>query len=259
MEGVEHDLGMRDAFFGSDRFLVAGGHVDRDRPDRRLLLVGERVEERLQALGVAALGGPHDPAAVVVGDAGQELAIGAVADLVHADQLEAIQAAGGQLLGDDPPPRLLAMLLDRKATRAAARADRLLGAQHDRHDHRLRPERHIPDPSTRKPEHPIGCRRDSHVAILRRPLNFEHPAACRRRAAAGRHVRAQPARRTYTATNPPLSSRFRRPATAVSPPNGGESHRFSRGDPPLNAEASARYGPPRPFPELCAQHVWCSR
>jgi hypothetical protein len=101
VEGVEADLGVRNAFFGADRFLIAGGHVDRDRPDRRLLLACERVEERLQAVRVAALGGPHDPAAVVVSDAGQELVIGAVADLVHADQLEAVQPAGGQLLGDD--------------------------------------------------------------------------------------------------------------------------------------------------------------
>ena len=102
VERVEHDLRMRNAVRGADRFLIAGGHVDRDRPDRGLLLVGERVEERLQAVGVTAFGGPHDPAAVVVGHTGQELVIGAVADFVHADQLEAVQTAGGEPLGDDP-------------------------------------------------------------------------------------------------------------------------------------------------------------
>ena len=39
VERVEHDLGVRDALGRADRFLIAGGHVDRDRPDRRLLLV----------------------------------------------------------------------------------------------------------------------------------------------------------------------------------------------------------------------------
>ena len=54
MEGVEHDLGVRDAARCADRFLIAGRHVDRDGPDRGLLLVGEPVEERLQGGGVAA-------------------------------------------------------------------------------------------------------------------------------------------------------------------------------------------------------------
>src|ERR1019366_9371197 len=66
----------------------------------------------------------------------------------------------------------------------------------------------------------------SHVALLRRPLDFEHPAACRRRAAAGRHACAQPARRTYPATNPALTRRFRGTATSVSPPDGEESRKF---------------------------------
>ena len=98
VEGVEHDLGVRDAVLGADCFLIAGGHVDRDGLDRRLLLVCETVEERLQAGGVPALGRPHDPAAVVVGDAGQELVISAVGDLVDADQLQPVQTSAGQLL-----------------------------------------------------------------------------------------------------------------------------------------------------------------
>ncbi len=197
--------------------------------------------------------------------------IGAVADFVHADQLEAVQPTVIELVGDDAledlpdglpadphqpgdlrlahllrqprreileiagvprarprprhmlvhiaaaravqppepaldhaprgaeiqrPPALLAVLLDLQATRPAARADRLLGAQHDGHDHRLLTERHIPDPCTRKPEHPVECGGDPHVALLRRQLNFRHPAACRRRAAAGRPARARLARPT---------------------------------------------------------------
>ena len=78
VEGVEAHLRVGDR--GGDRLLVAGGHVDRDRPDRLLLRVGEPVEERLQAVGVAALGRPHDPARLVVGHTGQELVIGAIVD-----------------------------------------------------------------------------------------------------------------------------------------------------------------------------------
>ena len=100
---IKHDLGVREAVVGvANRPLIAGGHVDRDRLDRGLLLACEPVEERLQAGGVAALGGPHDAAPLVVGDAGQELVIGAVADLVHADEHERVQPAGGQLLSHDP-------------------------------------------------------------------------------------------------------------------------------------------------------------
>ena len=260
VEWVKAHLGVRDPLGRADRVLIAGGHVDRDGLDRGLLLVGETVEERLQAGGVPALGRPHDPAGLVVGDAGQKLVICAVADLVHADQLKAVQAAVGQLLGHDAshdiadrlpadphqprhlrlahllrqprgqivevarvarsaarpldhlgqitaaravqpaqpaldlgpqaarvemPPALDAMVLDLQAARAAARTDRLLATQRDRHDHRPLAELHIPDPCARKPEHPVECRRDPHVALLRRQLNSEHSAACRSRGGGG--------------------------------------------------------------------------
>ena len=64
------------------------------------------------------------------------------------------------------PPRLRAVLLDLQATRAATRAHGLLGAQHDGHDHPLAAELHIPDPCTRKPEHPVECGRDPHAVLL---------------------------------------------------------------------------------------------
>ena len=120
--------------------------------------------------------------------------------LVHVPAARAVQASepaldhAPQAAEIQRPPALLTMLLDLQPARATARADRLLRAQHDGHDHRLLPERHIPDPCTRKPEHPVQCGGDPHVALLRRPLNFEHPAACRIRAAAGRSTRARPAR-----------------------------------------------------------------
>ncbi len=110
------------------------------------------------------------------------------------------------------------------------------------------------------------CGRDSHVAVLRRRLNFRHPAACRRRAAAGPHnVRnSEPASQRHEHRAPPK----RLPATR-SPPNrpespkrgrfgrlGGERHR-GRGTercqslsarPCSNSTTVARADPRRPFP-----------
>src|SRR5487761_662020 len=276
VERVEAHLCVRQALRGADRFLVAGGHVDRDRCDRRLLLLGELGEEPLQRLGVPAWCGPHHRAAGVVSDARQEPMPGAVADLVHADHHEPVQSAAIELVRDDAgedlpdrsppdphqlgqrrlghllrqerddilevarvrrararprhllvhiaaaravhasehaldlapqppeiemPPTLGPVLLDRQPTRPAARADRSLAPQPDGHDHSLAAERDVLHRRSRKPQHPIECGGDSHVALLRRPLNFEHPAACRRRAAAGRSVRAQPARATTPRRN----------------------------------------------------------
>ena len=73
VERVEHDLWrelrvlLGDCF---DRVLIAGRHVDRDRLDR-VPPVAEQLEERLKRLGVAAGLGPHNRAALVVGDARQ--------------------------------------------------------------------------------------------------------------------------------------------------------------------------------------------
>ena len=252
VERVERDLRVRDGV--RDRLLVAGGHVDRDRLDRGTLRVGQLVEEALQGRGVAARGGPHHAAALMVGDTCEEAAIGAIADLVHADHHQPVQPAAIELVGDhagedladrppaDPhqfgqrrlghllskerrhvlevahvrragpgprhrlihipaaravqasepaldraasgaeiemPPTLLPVLLDRKALRTTARADRPLRAQTDRHDHALATERDVLNRSPRQLEHPVECRRDPHRRPPRRPLNFRHPAACR--------------------------------------------------------------------------------
>ena len=254
VERIERDLRVRNCL--GDRLLVAGRHVDRYRPDRVLLLVGELIEEALQGLGVATRGGPHDPTADVVGDAGEEAAIGAIADLVHADHHQPIETVAVELVGDharedladrpppDPqqlgqrrlghllgqerddilevarvrragpgprhrlvniaavravqspqlaldvaatgaeiqmPPALGAVLLDQQAACAAARARRPLpGVQPDRHNHAIGAERHVLDRCSRKAEHPLECGSDPHVVLPRRPLNFRHPAACRR-------------------------------------------------------------------------------
>ena len=164
----------------------------------------------------------------MVDHAGQELVLGAIGDLVYADEHQSVQAVAVKRVGDDPredradraprdpqqpldlrlahllrqprgesfevervprprpgprhrlvhvaaagaiqtsepaldhaphaadiqrPPALEAMLFDLQPARATARADRLLRAQHDGHDHRLLPERHIRDPGARKPKH----------------------------------------------------------------------------------------------------------
>ena len=81
------------------------------------------------------------------------------------------------------PPTLGPVLLDRQPARAAARADRPLAPQPDGHDHS--PHRRTPRPAQTPAEaqHPIECGGDSHVALLRRPLNFDsqQPAAEGRR------------------------------------------------------------------------------
>ena len=238
VERVKAHLGVGDRV--RDRLFVAGGHVDRDRPDRRLLLRGEPVEERLQAGGVAAFGRPHDRAGLVVGHAREELVIGAIVDLIHADQRQAVQPAGGSFSATtrarmfptvsqpirislvscvwficcashavsrrsractwrrlaptrpsradhrspgstaaaactrpssaaahiEMPPALGPVILDLQPARAAPRAERLLAAQRDHHDHRLRAELHVADPRARKPEHPVISGGDPHVALL---------------------------------------------------------------------------------------------
>ena len=79
------------------------------------------------------------------------------------------------------PPALLAVLLDPQTPSAAAGACRpVASVQGDRHDHAVGAERHVLDRCSREVEHPLECGSDPHVVLPRRPLNFEHPAACRR-------------------------------------------------------------------------------
>ena len=226
----------------------------------------------------------------MVGHAGEELAVGAVRDLIHADEDQPVQSVVVELVGHHPledlahrapcdphqprdrglvhllrqerghvleipgvrragaaprdplidiaaaravqppqhaldhapraaeiemPPALAPVLLDVQAARAAARAGRLPRLQSDGHDHSLGAERHIPDPCALKREHPVECGSDPHVALLRRPLDFEHPAAClsgRRRVA--RRVRNL--RDVLTGPSPPGSSGAARRASSGS-------------------------------------------
>jgi len=104
VEGIEADLGVGDV--GADRFLIAAGHVDRDRPDRAPA-VAELIEEGLQRLGVAARRAPHDGASLVIYDRCEVALAAAIGDLVDADRDEAVEAALVELVGDhalDNPP-----------------------------------------------------------------------------------------------------------------------------------------------------------
>jgi hypothetical protein len=99
VERVEAHLGLWGV--GSNRFLVAAGHVDRDGADRLRSLGAELVEERLQRLGVATGRAPHDRAAAVVDDRGEVALTFAVGDLVAPDRNQAVQASVVEVIGDD--------------------------------------------------------------------------------------------------------------------------------------------------------------
>ena len=86
------------------------------------------------------------------------------------------------------PPPLDAVILDLQPAGAAARTDRPLAAQTDRHDHRLLAELHVPDPRARKREHLLNAvltRTSSSFAA--NSTNQQPPGA----SAAGRPARAQ--------------------------------------------------------------------
>jgi hypothetical protein len=67
-EGVKADTGAWERL--ADRLLIAAGHVDRDGLDR-VAALAEQLEELVQGFGVATGRGPHDPAAMMIDDAGQ--------------------------------------------------------------------------------------------------------------------------------------------------------------------------------------------
>jgi hypothetical protein len=71
-------------------------------------------------------------------------------------QLALDEAPGGAEI--QMPPALDAPVLDRQAACSAARARPRTPAQTDRHDHPLAAERHILDPDSLEPEHPVECR-----------------------------------------------------------------------------------------------------
>ena len=218
----------------------------------------------------------------MIGDAGQEAAIGAVADLVDAEHHQPVQPAAIELVSDDAledladrppadphqpgqrrlghllrqerhdvlevarvggpgarprhrleqiaatrtaqapqlaldkaargaeiemPPALHAPVLDLQADRAAARAHPSPAAQADRHDHPLPAERHILNRRPRKPEHPVKCRGDPHVVLLRRPRTLRTASSLPQKDDGGSPRCAQTPGTTYKATNRLLSRR----------------------------------------------------
>jgi len=128
MKRSKRDLGLRDAL--ADRLLIAAGHIDRDGLDRGLALP-ELIEEALQGGGIATRGTPHDRPGVVVDDRREVAMMAPVADLVHADRDEPLEAAVIEVIGDDP----LNDLPDRVSPDPEQASDRGLG-------HLLRQPRH---------------------------------------------------------------------------------------------------------------------
>jgi len=98
VKGVEADLGLGDR--RADGSLVAGRHVDRDRPDR-VLALAQLVEERLQRGGRAARLGPDDRADGVIGHTGQVALALAVANLVAADRDQPVKPGLVEVVADD--------------------------------------------------------------------------------------------------------------------------------------------------------------
>ena len=294
--------------------------------------------------------------------------IGAIVDLIHADQRQAVQPAGGEFLGNDSredvpdrlpadshqlgelrlvhllrqprgevvevarvpgaasrpldhlgqitaaravqapqpaldlaahaahvemPPALGPVILDLQPARAAARAERLLAAQRDRHDHRLRAELHVADPRARKPEHPVISGGDPHVALLCvADLRTASRLPQKRRRRVARDVRnlqdAQPSCNATGVAKPRAARQARaapdQPAsrpnphacrgigrlTRASAPLSGNDRRAEPGTPqvndptgsgppdsPPNDEESqlSQVGPSRPKPELTGSVV----
>jgi hypothetical protein len=98
VERVKADLRIRDG--GADGAPVLAAHVDRHGADGGLA-VAELVEEALQSGAVAARRAPHDGAAAVIGDRGQEAVTAPVADLIDADAQQAVEAVAVEVVGDD--------------------------------------------------------------------------------------------------------------------------------------------------------------
>ena len=117
------------------------------------------------------------------------------------------------------------MVLDLQAAGSAARADRPFATQRDRDDHRLLAKLHVPDPRARQPEHPVICRRDSHAALLHRPLELNSQQPAEDGAAAGRPRRAQLARPS------PSPERERRGGAARRASSGSHSCRTGSAKP----------------------------
>jgi hypothetical protein len=133
-----------------------------------------------------------------------------------------VAAASGEI---ELPPALVAVLLDRKAASSTTRADRpLVRPQSDGHDHPLSAKRTVPDRCPREPEHPLECRSDPHVVLLRRLLNFRHPAACRRGRRRVTMLCANCGRELRRQESAPQQATPRRRASQFTPRSTGEPH-----------------------------------
>ena len=120
VERVHASDGVRDSF--GDRPGDPHGHVGRDQFDLCAALFPELIKEREHRLAVAARGGPHQPAGVMVHHDGQVAMALAVRDLVDPDppqpvkQIDLARRFGAGPLQDraDRPPRHAHQLGDRR-------------------------------------------------------------------------------------------------------------------------------------------------
>jgi hypothetical protein len=100
VERVQADGGVRD--MRDRRFAVDRGHVHADRFDALTPVLAQGLQELAEHVLGAAFADEHDFAGVVVGDHGQEFTAFAVGDLIHADPVDAVQAPGVEVFGDQP-------------------------------------------------------------------------------------------------------------------------------------------------------------
>jgi hypothetical protein len=77
-------------------------------------------------------------------------------------------------------PALDTPAVNLSADLAAGRADPSPSPQPDADDHPLSAEADIGDRCARETQQTVECRGDAHVVLLRKPLTFKQPAACRR-------------------------------------------------------------------------------
>jgi hypothetical protein len=107
-----------------DRYRDRLGHVAGHELELFAAFFAEQIEELLDRLAVAAGGGPHQPAAVVVDDHGQVPMALAMREVIHADAREAGEQVTlrGLLAGDPRADRA-----DRPPGHAHQLRDRFLG------------------------------------------------------------------------------------------------------------------------------------
>jgi hypothetical protein len=107
------------------------------------------------------------------------------------------------------------------APRAAARADRPPATQHDGYDRPLAAKLHIAYPGPEQPQHPVICRLDAHVVLLRKPLTIDSQQPAFEDGGASPST-AQPATTLRALPTPLHAGTSRRSGRHVTPKRRGE-------------------------------------